>query len=318
MCGTALPNWGDGGSLLAALVPISHSRTPCVVFWRSRWRRRFASAARGSTECPSEGREGRRRCPSRSSRSTARGNGPASVTNHDLVAPAPAERGLFGGEPIESVPSELTSLAFDHDGVLWIGSKYSGAVAFKDGRFTLFDQYNTPLNDAGVSAVFVDAKNTKWFVAARRHAIYTFDNLQWKEIATGEAGADTLHEDRRGRIWCVAGKRLSYIENGAVREFLPNLTADDAPIGEPNSWATTSIATASSGSPYEMGLPSGSTARRARVFSNPLRRSLVRIGAGPAGLPAVPTMITFMSGISLRRWELLVWKTTGSHRLRQG
>jgi hypothetical protein len=136
-------------------------------------------------------------------------------------------QGVTVGDPVASVPRELTSLAFDHDGTLWIGTKYSGILAFKDGQFRLFDQYNTPMNYAGVSSVLVDANNTKWFVAHPPGAIYSFDNSQWKEIATGEEKIHSLRDDKHGRIWCVAGNRLSYIEQGAFREFKPELSADD-------------------------------------------------------------------------------------------
>ncbi len=162
----------------------------------------------------------------------ASGDAATSATNFDHDSTMHAQQGMFGGEPIASVPSELTSLAFDHDGVLWIGSMYSGVAAFKDGRFTLFDQYNTPLDDTEVSQVLVDAKNTKWFVVGRKGAVYTFDNSHWRQITTGPNGAKLLREDKRGRIWCIANRRLGYIEDGAIREFTPKLSANDSDFSQ--------------------------------------------------------------------------------------
>jgi uncharacterized protein (TIGR03067 family) len=165
-----------------------------------------------------------------SASAAASGNNATATANRDAGAAPQAKQALFGGEPITSVPNELTSLAFDHDGVLWIGSRYSGVIAYKDGRFTLFDPYNTPMNQAGISSILVDATNTKWFVAWPRGAIYTFDNSIWKEMKTGETQIRSLREDNRGRIWCIVDDRLSYIENRAIREFTPQLSADDAKV----------------------------------------------------------------------------------------
>jgi len=98
------------------------------------------------------------------------------------AAPQP-ERGLYGGDPIASVSGELTSLAFDDDNVLWIGTRHSGLVAFKDGKFTLFDQYNTPLMDCGITEIAVDTSNGKW-ISTERGPLKRW----WAPSARGYAG----------------------------------------------------------------------------------------------------------------------------------
>jgi len=140
-----------------------------------------------------------------------------------------SERGLYGGEPIGAVPNELTSLAFDRDGILWIGSRYSGLIALKDCRFTLFDQYNSGLTDCGIHQILVDKKNTKWVIGGRG-ALFSFDNSQWKQIAPAESEFSAMREDPRGRIWCYDGGRLSFVEDGTIRQFLPKMSSADADL----------------------------------------------------------------------------------------
>ena len=133
-------------------------------------------------------------------------------------------RGLYGGAPGDLLPAELTSVAFDRDGVLWIGTRFAGVQAFQDGRFSLFDQYNTSIPDAGVAAICVDSQNTKWF-ATQRGYLYSFDNARW-QIYKLEAVATALIADQKNRIWIGTERGLLRWNQGKIEAITPNLPDD--------------------------------------------------------------------------------------------
>lgn len=123
------------------------------------------------------------------------------------------------GEQVPGLFDGATSLAFDRDGTLWIGSYQSGVFAFRGGKFFLFDAYNTPIPDNGISAVYVDQNNTKWF-GSRRGYLCSFDNRRWQvhpTAAEAENESDVgsirfIRADGTGTVWFVP-------EDGGLRRF---------------------------------------------------------------------------------------------------
>jgi uncharacterized protein (TIGR03067 family) len=138
--------------------------------------------------------------------------------------PPDKNRGLYGGAPGDILPAELAAVAFDHEGVLWLGSRSSGVQAFQDGRFSLFDQYNTTIPDAGIAAICVDSQNTKWF-ATRRGYLYSFDNAKW-QIHKLDARATCLCADNKDRIWIGTESGLLRCNHGKIEAIRPNLPDD--------------------------------------------------------------------------------------------
>jgi hypothetical protein len=91
-------------------------------------------------------------------------------------------------------------------------------MAFKDGDFTLLDQYNTPIRDCGIQTVYVDRHNTKWFITSRGN-LYSFDNSVWKEYSVPEWLQLTtcFADDPNGRVWVGTREgRLMCVNNGAL------------------------------------------------------------------------------------------------------
>lgn len=97
----------------------------------------------------------------------------------------------FQGEPVGGIGGELTSLASDRDGTLWIGSRYAGIFVYRQGKFFLHNAYNTPIPDDGISAVYVDAKNVKWFGSERGY-LYSFDGKRWQVFAASQEPRDSI------------------------------------------------------------------------------------------------------------------------------
>ena len=127
--------------------------------------------------------------------------GPA-IARADQPSPPSA---ALKGDPVPGVFQELTALAFDRDDALWIGSRYWGILAFRKGKFELFDAYNTPIPDNGITAIYVDKNNTKWFGSDGGH-LYSFDNARWQVFSAGtdprfSAGrVVSIHGDAKGAI----------------------------------------------------------------------------------------------------------------------
>ena len=103
----------------------------------------------------------------------ARGDGPSA----ELI-----------GQPVSGAGRELTALAFDRDDILWIGSRYGGIYACRQGQFYVCNAYNTPIPDDGIAAICVDQHNTKWFASTRGY-VFSFDGERWRVILESKATA---------------------------------------------------------------------------------------------------------------------------------
>ena len=141
------------------------------------------------------------------------------------------------GEPYGGALRELTSLAFDRDGTLWIGSRYNGILAYRQEKFFLYNAYNSPIPDEGISAVYVDAKNTKWFGTVRGY-LYGFDGKRWQIFTVAKDPRESretitcIRGDANGRIWFITERsRLFWLEKGKVETIdkKATLTAGGVP-----------------------------------------------------------------------------------------
>lgn len=135
------------------------------------------------------------------------------------------------GEPVGGIGGELTSLAFDRDGTLWIGSRYAGIFVYRQGKFFVHNAYNTPVPDEGISAVYVDAKNVKWFGSERGY-LYSFDGKRWQVFAASQGPRDSIgairciRSDGNGSVWFTADygpTGLFRVEKGKIESISPNV-----------------------------------------------------------------------------------------------
>ncbi len=135
------------------------------------------------------------------------------------------------GVPVDGVGIELTSLAFDRDETLWIGSRYWGIYAYRHGRFFLYNAYTAPIPDEGISAIFVDPNNTKWFGSERGY-LYSFDGKQWQVFTASKVPRDSIgtirciRSDGKGGVWFTAdygSTGLFRVEKGKIESISPNV-----------------------------------------------------------------------------------------------
>ena len=90
---------------------------------------------------------------------------------------------LRGGEAATGFTKELSAAAVDAKGAVWVGAKYGGIYQYQDQRLTLFDSFNSPIPDSGISAHFVDRDNVKWFGTTRGYVL-TYDDKTWKVLTS--------------------------------------------------------------------------------------------------------------------------------------
>lgn len=122
------------------------------------------------------------------------------------------------GLPILKVPSELTCLAKDRNGVIWMGSRYLGIVRYDGKQFRLFDAYNSEIPDSGIRSLVVDRDNVKWFCSSRG-LVFSYDeqrapDKRWqttppgdsisKKLALGLIPLCRIRQHPDGTIWILA------------------------------------------------------------------------------------------------------------------
>lgn len=136
----------------------------------------------------------------------------------------------FKGQPVSGVVGDVVGLIVDRDDVLWIGTDSFGIFACRDGKFTLYDVYNTPIPDNRIAAIYVDQNSVKWFLSGRGY-LYSFDNVKWRVspgISKWGGGYDvkSLRRDSKGRTWLwLRNDGFVRIENGELKWINP--TSDD-------------------------------------------------------------------------------------------
>jgi ligand-binding sensor domain-containing protein len=146
------------------------------------------------------------------------------------------------GEPVSIIGNELTSLAFDRDETLWIGSRYRGICACRNRQYHLYNAYNSPIPDEGISAIYVDRNNTKWFGSERGY-LYSFDGKRWHVYSASQGPRDSvgrvacIRGDSQGRIWFTTDygpSGLYRLENGKVEAVDPIVKTETGNGESPN------------------------------------------------------------------------------------
>ena len=144
------------------------------------------------------------------------------------------------GENIEGLTGDsIQSLSIDKDGVLWVGFWDKGINSFYNNQFKVYDRYNTPLPSNGISVVFTDRSNRKWFGTLAGH-IVRYDGKEWKLLPTPtlnttdvriylDIPVENILEGKDGRIWVL--KRLWIIGDALLVAF-PYNESDQLEVGE--------------------------------------------------------------------------------------
>lgn len=118
--------------------------------------------------------------------------------------------------------NNVECLAVDANGVLWLGTYFSGLVKFDGTSWTSFNKTNSPLKDNIIIDIAIDKQNNLW-VANYANGVFRFNPATntWTQF-TKESGALTnnythaLEVDNQGNVW-VAVSVTSYTDPGVVR-----------------------------------------------------------------------------------------------------
>ena len=128
-----------------------------------------------------------------------------------------------------STYNSYTSVAYDQNNKIWIGSDYGGLFEYENGNFTHYS--NSEIMGSRVNKIFVDKNNNKW-IGFTNSGISKFDGTNWTHFNSndGLSGDQILDidEDNAGNIWVA-------VYTGGVAKY------------DGNVW--TSFTTANSGIP---------------------------------------------------------------------
>ena len=127
-------------------------------------------------------------------------------------------RELRGGDKATGFTGELSATAVDAKGAVWIGAKYGGIYQYQDQQLTLFDPFNTPIPDSGVSALFVDRDDVKWFGTTRGYVL-TYDDKTWNVLPSERklGGIAAIRQGPQGKMWIATkSKGIFQYENGKI------------------------------------------------------------------------------------------------------
>ncbi len=76
---------------------------------------------------------------------------------------------------------ELSSLAVEDNGTIWIGTKSSGVYSFAHGGLKILNQQNSPINNNAVLHITIDKSGHKWIIAGYKtvdYAIYAPNDVK--------------------------------------------------------------------------------------------------------------------------------------------
>jgi ligand-binding sensor domain-containing protein/signal transduction histidine kinase len=110
----------------------------------------------------------------------------------------------------------------DKDGNIWIGSRFSGLVRFKDGRF-LSANTCSMLDETDVQVIYEDREGNLW-VATRRGVLIKISDGQFTIYTSKEglSGDDIkgLYENKDGSIWIGAEDGLNLLKDGKLTSYI--------------------------------------------------------------------------------------------------
>jgi signal transduction histidine kinase/ligand-binding sensor domain-containing protein len=122
----------------------------------------------------------------------------------------------------DGVFSDITAIAEDREGNLWLGTS-GGIGVLRDGKFTVLN--NKFVMRAGTYNVWAiheaRADGALWIATSAGLVKKTGDNYTVLRASDGLAGDDVkvIHEDRTGRLWFGTYGGLSLLENGKFTNY---------------------------------------------------------------------------------------------------
>lgn len=71
----------------------------------------------------------------------------------------------------------MSSIAIDHNGIKWIGTKNVGILSFDEKNWEIYDMFNSPLPFYRINSISIDNINRKWI--GTQEGLAVFDDQNW-------------------------------------------------------------------------------------------------------------------------------------------
>jgi len=85
------------------------------------------------------------------------------------------------------LPSEqISALAIDHEGTVWIGTEGGGAVSYDGTAWTVYNRENSDLPFNYVDALTIDTQGNIWF--GTNIGLVKFDGENWMKFTSLKSG----------------------------------------------------------------------------------------------------------------------------------
>jgi ligand-binding sensor domain-containing protein len=166
------------------------------------------------------------------------------------------EKGLWHitGKDVVNYPSSdiVQALAFDHDGVLWVGTSSGLLRRGPDGAFKRFDTKDG-LTNANITAILEDRDRNLWVGTAggglNRLTAGRWTHLNRSFDALSDDDVRAIVEDHEGNLWVGTADGLNRLSNGTFTTYgraegLPeDAVSSVAPGHDGSIWAGTDAGT---------------------------------------------------------------------------
>ena len=120
-------------------------------------------------------------------------------------------------------PPELSSLAIDEAGVIWIGTVNNGIIRMDNKTNNRICTYNSPLTSNNIGEIIIDNKNRKWFITGNNYGyISTAKSDTSKNAIRNYAGVVMLNDVNFNQLsdWKIFNSFNSTLPNKTIERFL--------------------------------------------------------------------------------------------------
>ena len=124
----------------------------------------------------------------------------------------------------------ITSVASDHSGVVWIGTR-SGVAKYDNGTWTIFNSSNSPLQWDAVTAVTVDSADRVW-IGTFGYGAALYDHGKWTIYGQENSGVTnydikTIVTDTRNNVWfAMESAGLAEYSSSGFQNLQPLFSGD--------------------------------------------------------------------------------------------
>lgn len=119
----------------------------------------------------------------------------------------------------------VTCIAFDTNGVMWLGSRYHGISCYDGKTWTNFNPGNSVFPDKHVRCITIDTKNRVW--VGTDHGLAVYFTEKWDVMNTSNSAlpdnvvSSAACDKNSNAIWIATDKGLVYAyDYGAIKQMI--------------------------------------------------------------------------------------------------